>query len=114
MAITATKVELFRAGTKNGGPRFERFPATNPGIVIQSRQGIDWVLAGAGGASTLEMPLGLGGTWYRLPQGVQYDDAILYVWNDAPGHWSWEPAQDMLLADFTAALAALNPEFIRV
>jgi hypothetical protein len=70
--MALTTIELFRASNKSG-PRFDYF---RPGeIVIQPRSGIDWVLAGQGGASTLEAPIGLGGTWYRLPQGVAYDDA---------------------------------------
>ena len=43
-----------------------------------------------------------------------YDDAVFYVHNDYDDHWSWEPARDMPLADFVAALTALNSEFIRV
>jgi hypothetical protein len=72
------------------------------------------VIARAGGASTLETPKGLGGTWYRLPQGTPYDDAVFYLWNDYPGHWAWEPAQDMLLSDYLAALSAINAEFVLV
>jgi hypothetical protein len=95
--MALTTIELFRVGTKNGGPRFEHFRSGE--IAIQARNGADWVLGPQqGGASTLEVPQGLRGTWYRLPQGIFYDNAILYLWNDYPGHWSWEPAQDMLLA----------------
>jgi len=38
----------------------------------------------------------------------------LYLWNDYPGHWAWEPAIDMPLSDYEAALAAINAKFIRV
>jgi hypothetical protein len=72
------------------------------------------VVGRSGGASTKEMPIGLRGTWYQLPQGTTYDDAVFYVHNDYDDHWSWEPARDMPLADFVAALTALNSEFIRV
>jgi hypothetical protein len=110
--MALTTIELFRVGTKNGGPRFDRL---RPGeVVIQARNGVDWVVGRSGGASTQDVQTGLRGTWYSLPQGTTYDDAVLFLWNDYPGHWSWEPAQDMLLDAYVAALAALNAEFILV
>lgn len=113
MALVTTPLDLYRASNRTGGPRFDYF---RPGeIVVQVRNGVDWVLGPLqGGASTKEAPIGLGGTWYRLPKGTRYDGALLRVWNDYDDHWSWEPAQDMLLAEYVAALAALNGEFIRV
>ena len=111
MAIVITPLDLYRASNKSG-PRFEHF---RPGeIAIQSRNGVDWVLGPRrGGASTLDAPLGLGGIWYRLPRGTIYDDAVFFLWNDFPGHRSWEPARDMELAAYLDALRALNQEFVR-
>jgi hypothetical protein len=111
MAIVMTPRELYRAGNKTTA----RFDVLRPGeVLIQIRQGQDWVIAHSGGASTLEMLAGLSGTWYRLPAGARYDDAKFFLWNDYPNHWAWEPAQDMQLADYVAALAAINQEFIRI
>jgi hypothetical protein len=102
--MAATAIELFRAGNKSG-PKFDHIRSH---VVVQSRNGVDWVIGRSGGASTQQAPGGLRGTWYALPANTTYDDAILYVWNDYPGHWSWEPRHDMPLSDYVAALAALN------
>ncbi len=59
-------------------------------------------------------PLGLKGTWYRLPQGTPYDDAVLFPWNDYGDHWSWEPAQDMPLTTYIDALRGLVAYFRRL
>jgi hypothetical protein len=113
MAIVATTLDLYRASNKNGGARLERFGSGQ--IVIQPRGGVDWVLGPRqGGASTLDAPIGLRGTWYHLQKGITYDDAVFYLWNDYPGHWSWEPAQDMQLSTYLDALRALNAKFIRL
>lgn len=109
--MAVTPIELFRAG-KPAGPRFERL---RPGeVAIQSQNGVDWVVGRSGGASTLEAPTGIRGTWWRLPAGTAYDDKILYLWRDYSPHWAWEPIRDMPLADYVNALNALNVKFIRV
>jgi hypothetical protein len=111
MPMVPTLCELFRAGNK-GGARFDNLKANE--VLIQARNGADWAVARSGGASTLDAPLGLNGVWYRLPQGTLYDDGVFYLWNDYPGHWAWEPAQDMQLSDYVAALAAVNAKFVLV
>jgi hypothetical protein len=113
MAIVRTTLDLYRAGNQNGGARLERF---RPGeIVVHLRGNIDWILGPRqGGASTQDAPMGLRGTWYHLPKGIAYDDAIFYLWTDYPGHWSWEPAQDMRLSAYLDALRAMNADFIRL
>jgi hypothetical protein len=115
MALIATPLELYRAG-KSNGPRFEHFSTANPEIVIQNRIGVDWVLGPLqGGASTLTAPQGLKNVvWYALPAGTTYDDNVFHLWSDYPGHWSWEPAQNMQLSAYLDALRALNSEFSRV
>lgn len=111
MAKAATPRDLFRAGNATSA----RFHILRPGEVATfSHNGRDWVQARSGGASTLEQPLALRGTWYLLPAGTAYDDAVFFLNNDYAGHWAWEPAQNLLLADYIAALAAINQEFIRV
>ncbi len=94
MAIMRTTLDLYRAGDSNG-PKFDQF---RPGeIVTGVRNGVDWVLGPRqGGASTKAAPGGLKRvTWYRLPQGTPFDDAMLFLWNDYADHWSWEPAQEV-------------------
>jgi hypothetical protein len=111
MAIVHTPRELFRAGNKSTA-RFDQLKSGE--VLVQARNGVDWVIARSGGASTQEIAQGLSGTWYRLPQGTAYDDAVFYLWNDYPGHWAWEPAQDMQLSVYIGALAAVNAEFVLV
>jgi hypothetical protein len=114
MALVTTTLDLYRAGIKSGA-RFEHFPAANPGILTQNQSGVDWVLGpNRGGASTLTAPIGYRGIWYCLPRGTTFDDAVLRVWNDYPGHWIWEPARDMPLSAYLDVLRGLNAEFIRV
>jgi hypothetical protein len=109
MAIIRTTLDLYRAGNKSG-PRMEHFSQGE--IVIQVRSGVDWVLGPQqGGASTKDAPVGLRGTWYILPAGSPFDDSFLYLWNDYADHWSWEPAQDMLLNAYLDVLRALNRSF---
>jgi hypothetical protein len=116
MALVLTPHDLYRAGKKNTGPRFEHFSTVIPEIVVQNRAGVDWVLGPRqGGASTVISPMQLNNVvWYVLPIGTKYDDAVFDLWSDYQGHWSWEPARDMRLSDYLDALRALNPEFIRV
>jgi len=106
---------LYRAGKKSG-PHFTHFRSGE--ITIQTRLGVDWVLASQGGASTLEQKFGLNPPWWELPAGTQFDDQILNLWKDFhgdrafPPHWTWEPRVDMPLAQYMAALAQVNAKFI--
>jgi hypothetical protein len=112
MSLIATALDLYRAGNRSG-PRFDHFV---PGeITIEARNGVNWVLGPKqGGASTKETPMGLRGTWYRLPDGTIYNNSVLFLWNDYADHWSWEPAQDMQLDAYLDALRALSAKFVRV
>jgi hypothetical protein len=112
MAMVATTLDLYRAANKSG-PNLDHFRQGE--IVVQVRSGMDWVLGPRqGGASTKEAPTGLRGTWYLLPKGTIYDDAMLFLWNDYADHWSWEPAQDMLLMGYLDVLRALNRSCKRI
>jgi len=112
MPIAHTPLDLYRAGNATSA----RFDHVRLKDVVIGHVGTDiWVYAGTGGISTFERPLGLSGPWYRLPQGTPYDDAILSLTKTPHGgRWEWEPARNMLLTDYVAALARLNQEFIRV
>jgi len=109
-----TTRDLFRAGPKTIGPKFN---VIKPGevIIFTHASGLDYVMGRSGGISTLAAPLGARGKWFCLPAGTQYDDTVLYLWEDFPGppvaHWSWEPAVDMPLSVYVAALTAVNAKF---
>jgi hypothetical protein len=109
--MAATTLDLYRAGNKTG-PRFDHI--RDGEISTEIRDGIEFALAGTGGASTLESPVSVRGTWWRLPAGTKYDDGVLRVRNDYPGHWSWEPAHDMPVAEYQAALRNAAAKFVRV
>lgn len=112
--MAKTNVELFRIG-RNSGAQMDKVKSSD--LTIYQKSGVDWVKAGTGGVSTLEAPdPGLNGIWWRLPAGTPYPDNVLIVVNDIPavGHWSWEPAYDMLLDDFLTVLRGFNALFTRV
>ena len=110
--MAVTDRDLFRAGRKSSA----RFDVLRPGIdvVILQSAGQDIVQGRSGGASTVDAPIGLHGVWWRLAAGTQYDDSIIYLWNDYANHWSWEPIRDMPLYVFTAELTAINSKFTLV
>jgi hypothetical protein len=113
MAVAFTPCDLFRVGNASSA-RLDRIRPRDVAIVKAGAD--DIVIAGSGGISTLDRPTGLGlsGPWYRLPQGTAYDDSFLILSNPHPGRWEWEPACDMPLTKYQAALADLNQEFVRV
>ncbi len=87
-----------------------RIKLPNPDIdTFTDVNGDVWVRARSGGVSTWDAPnSGLRGKAWLIPTGTPYSDRLL-VWNDEPGHWVWEPVSDMLLSEFKADLAAVNP-----
>src|SRR5208283_3331444 len=114
-----TVVDLYRSGSSSSA-RLEKvrlgnaFP-TDPEIGTRiDPSGVLWVLKDTGGVSTWEAakPTWLNRVW-RLPSGSAYP-AGLKVWNDDPGHWVWEPEQDMTLTDYQDLLGQMNPPFVRV
>lgn len=86
-----------------------------PGIdvIIYQKNGVDWVQMATGGASTRSVAYRLrrAGRWWRIPAGTNYPDALV-VYNDHGNHWVWEPAHDMPLFDYVAALAGMNGTFV--
>jgi hypothetical protein len=77
---------------------------------IYSNNGVDWVKAVAGkGISTSGAPKPRG-RWWFLPANTAFS-GLLLVFNDYGNHWLCEPVQNMPLADYRAALAALHPYF---
>jgi len=111
--MAATTLDLYRLGNSTSAKLDNLRPGAD--VVVESRNGQNWVKAGSGGPSAFEMPSGLRGKhWYKLSAGASYDDSRINLWNDAPNHWVFDVAKDMLLADFTAALSEVNPKFVHV
>ncbi len=81
-------------------------------LKIINRNGEDWVVALSGGVSCFDDPalLPAGQVW-RLPWGTIYPDELYLRGPAGQGHWTWEPAIDMPLADFRALLASVGRNF---
>ena len=57
-------------------------------------------------------PSWTGKPW-RLPIGSLFPDG-LRLWEDEPGHYVWEPAMNMPLADYVRLLVSVNLLFLKV
>jgi hypothetical protein len=102
-----TPVDLYRNGNSQNA-RMDHVRAAD--ITISQINGVDWVCAAPGdGVSTFEGSQGRGRLWH-LPKGTPIPPSLV-VRNDYTGHWVWEPAQDMPLDDYRAALSSLHPHF---
>jgi hypothetical protein len=104
-----TPVALYRRGNTTSA----RLDHVRLGIDVASftRNGVEWVTGRSGGVSTFatDPPPGTGRIW-TLDAGTTYPET-LYLYNDQGDHWSWDPAIDMLLADYRDALAVVNGNF---
>jgi hypothetical protein len=110
--MRTTDIDLFRAGNASSA-RFEQLRIGE--VTTEIRNGLEWVLPGTGGASTLDSPNGVRGKhFWKLPKGSEYDETQLSVQNDYGNHWSWEPQHEMPLREFLAALGVLNTKFIHL
>jgi hypothetical protein len=83
-------------------------------IPVVNHGGVDMVLAFSGGVSCYDCnpPPGNGPIW-ELPQSSPHPDG-LYLRDDGNGHWTWEPAVDMTLADFRTRLATVGRNFAKL
>jgi hypothetical protein len=79
-------------------------------ITYFQRKGLTWVAANTGGISTFASRGGVSGRIWTLDAGYDYG-ALIIVWNDHGQHWSWEPANDMILTDYRAELSRANLHF---
>jgi hypothetical protein len=120
-----TPIELFRSGNsqhsrlhevrsahdpvKSGAPPVD--PDVHSYVDVWSQE--IWVSSATGsGASSWNAPDSGWRKAWRLPSGTAYPDTLrLWSDNNPPGHWTWAPAYDMLLADFKAELAKVTPWF---
>lgn len=81
-------------------------------LTIVNQNGVDWVLARSGGISCFDNPALLpAGPKWQLPRGTTYPDELYLRGPAGQGHWTWEPAMDMPLADFRALLASVGRNF---
>ena len=105
-----TPTNRYRMGNA-GDPKMDDVPIKMPNPHIDTFTDVNgdvWVRAGTGGVSTWDTPnAGLRGKAWLIPSGTVYSDR-LRAWSDSPGHWIWEPVDDMLLREFQADLAAVN------
>jgi hypothetical protein len=116
-AMGMTPIELFRSGNAvSARLQNVRIDPANADVdtYVDPATGAEWVRANGKGASSAASidPSWTGKIW-RLPLGVAYP-ATLALWEDDPGHWLWEPTQDMLLVDYRAALEGVNGRFLKV
>lgn len=114
--MALTPVDLYRAGNKSG-PKMDHVRSAN--ATFFTHNGNQYVKGRDKGVSTYESPSpSLGGTWWHLPRGTQYDDSLIFlVKRDQDGeddHWQWEPDHDMPSSQFVAVLASMNGKFIIV
>jgi hypothetical protein len=112
-----TPVDLYRNGNASG-PRMDRVRTdlSHPGgfdiRATADALGAGWVDTNVGGISTLAAPDPQWIKVWKLAAGASLPPE-LRVWNDLPGHWSWEPAYRMRLIGYVAALASVNALFVR-
>jgi hypothetical protein len=112
-SMGTTSIDLYRSGNASGAQLdkvriSEVDTRTDP-------NGDTWVLAINGkGVSTWDSldPTWRGKPW-RLPASSPYDDHLLLVWEDEPGHWTWAPAHDMILGDYQVALSQVSVLFVK-
>lgn len=116
--MPSTKVDLYRNGNASG-PRMThiRTNLSHPvNFDVEAEidpSGAIWVKVNSGGLSTWELPTPTWDKVWKLPAHSNFPTS-LKVWNDAPGHWSWDPASKMSLHDFRMALSIVEGLFTRI
>jgi len=112
-----TSIELFRSGNATSARLPDvRINGANADvdIYVDPATGVEWVRANGKGASTSDsVDRSWTGKIWRLPAGAAYPTTLL-VFEDDPGHWVWEPTNDMQLADYRAELATVNALFVKI
>lgn len=110
-----TSLTLFRSGNATNA-RLDKVRTQGPARDVDTRTdtaGTLWVIANGKGMSTIDAAdSGWSGIPWKLLQGHSYSNLLL-VWNDAPGHWVWQPAQDMPLSEYVDALSLSNGQFVK-
>ena len=88
-----------------GSPRMDHIRPRD--IVVTQQNGVDWVDPQQGGISTTEIPYWPAPHWWQILRGTPFTD-LLVVRKDHSGHWVWEPAQGMELAEYKRLLRTLQ------
>jgi hypothetical protein len=104
-----TPVELYRSGN-SGSPKLDNVRivgAVRDVDTFADAANTVWVLANGKGVSSSDAidPTWTGKPW-RLPLGSPFPDELL-LWEDSPGHYVWEPAMNMPLANYASFLASV-------
>jgi hypothetical protein len=111
-----TSVDLFRSGNATSA-RLDKVRTQGPGRDVDTRMGMGgnlWVIANGKGISCSSAvdPTWRGQPW-KLLMGHTYSN-LLIVWSDEPGHWVWQPVQDMLLFEYVDALSSTLSKSARI
>lgn len=106
--------DLYRSGNSTI-PRMAHIRPTD--IVTFQKNGQTWVKGGEGGISTFSDIKRLNGDRYiwKAPKGTRYPQGLVVV-NDNPvtKHWSWRPAYDMPMTQYTTLMEQTNSLFQKV
>lgn len=108
-------VDLYRNGNASSA-RLDHVRISGPtrDVDTYDQNGITWVRANGKGVSSEGSPdPNWNGKPWRFDAGLSFPDS-LRLFPDDPGHWVWEPVQDMPLASYQDALAIANANFVKV
>jgi len=116
--MSYTIVDFYRSGNSTSSRlEYVRTDITHPSkfdiIELRDAQNLGWVDVNSGGISVFETPDDQWTKIWKLSAGFPLP-LELHVWNDVPGHWSWDPAQKMLLSDYIRVLGSVSVMFTRV
>jgi hypothetical protein len=104
-----TPVDLYRSGNTTS-PRMDNVRVQD--ITQVTINNVVYVKSASGGISTSTTTTNLSTTVWKIPKGTSFPDTIKLN-NDSPGHYAWEPAAQMKLADFTSLMTGLNAKFVK-
>lgn len=104
-------VDLYRSGNASS-PRLDNVRPQDLGTF--QKNGRLWVEHESGGVSTFARNRWDKNTW-RLAKGMEVGAKLLVVQDkENPDHYFIEPAQDMPMDDYTAALRDLAARFVKI
>jgi len=109
--MAETRADLYRNGNASS-PRLTHVRADVDVAIEIGGTGEVWDLPGTGGVSTFGSP-GARRNWWRALQGTPYSDRLV-VNNDHGDHYSWEPAERMLLSEFRSLLGEVEEHFRKI
>jgi hypothetical protein len=105
-----TDRDLYRNGNKTS-PRMDN--VRDKDVTIYQKDGKDWVQALSGGISVYaynQVPS--GNNWWKLPAGSNVPEGLnLTADLSVPGHWLFEPDEDMPLDEYKKSLTSTNKDW---